>query len=101
MTGLEAPIPTVPSPAIPAIWFSHSRFQHDAHRMLNCLSCHPQVSRSTQTQEVLIPGRDLCLQCHNASVGAPAACATCHRYHDPFLEEQGPGVLTLEEVIGE
>ncbi len=101
MTGLEAPIPTVPSPAIPAIWFSHSRFQHDAHRMLNCLSCHPQVSRSTQTQEVLIPGRDLCLQCHNASVGAPTACATCHRYHDPFLEEQGPGVLTLEEVIGE
>jgi hypothetical protein len=66
---------------IPAVWFPHSVFNHERHRMLSCGDCHPAAS-SSKTKDVLLPTIDNCRQCHNPQTGARSDCAECHRYHE-------------------
>jgi predicted CXXCH cytochrome family protein len=70
---------------IKPVWFEHSIFSHERHRMLRCSQCHDAAS-SSATKDVLLPAIDNCRQCHNSQVGARTECAECHRYHDRAKE---------------
>ena len=80
----------VVKPAIPARWWKHARFRHDKHRMALCAECHPGVEHSKDTKDVLLPGLETCLKCHEAGgrSKARAACMDCHAYHDPAKQRK-------------
>jgi hypothetical protein len=71
--------------SIRSVWFPHSIFSHQRHRMLLCTECHPAPT-SSATKDVLLPTIEDCQRCHNPSVGARSDCAECHRYHDRSKE---------------
>lgn len=71
---------------IKSIWFAHSRFSHERHRMLRCTECHDKTNTSGDTKDVLLPVIADCRKCHTAQVGARTDCAECHRYHDRAKE---------------
>jgi len=71
---------------ITQVWFPHSRFSHERHRMLRCTECHREAPTSSNTKDVLLPAIETCRQCHNSQVGARTDCAECHRYHDRARE---------------
>ena len=83
-------------------WWDHAVFKHDTHRMLTCEECH-DAKKSKATSDILLPGIDLCVRCHNAKASHPTArsdCVECHVYHDPKLQKQVPvKKLTLEDVL--
>ena len=95
--NVEAAIPTIVKPEIPALWLSHARFSHAPHRMLQCASCHKDVTNSELSSEVLLPSRADCAQCHNSSA-APSTCVTCHTYHDKSQPMLYPGTLTPAQL---
>jgi hypothetical protein len=72
------------------IWFEHAAFDHTAHRAVDCRFCHKGAEQSTSSDNVLLPGITVCLECHappareHATVraGARTDCAECHRFHD-------------------
>jgi predicted CXXCH cytochrome family protein len=88
-------LPTVARPEIPVRWFTHGKFEHQAHMRATaakataasqnpCESCHrPDLpaSKSTQTSDVLQPGIASCQECHSSTGGVPSQCVTCHQYH--------------------
>jgi hypothetical protein len=96
----------VPPANIPAIWFTHARFDHTSHRAVDCRECHAAAyprqreaprTGSTTNQDVMLPGIQTCVQCHAPARGAgPTAtggvrhdCITCHTYHhgdNPLLD---------------
>jgi hypothetical protein len=87
---LEAPrtagkLPQYVPSRIKPVWFEHSIFSHERHRMLRCSECHDAAS-SSATKDVLLPAIGNCRQCHNSRVGARTECAECHRYHDRAKE---------------
>ncbi len=69
-------------------WYPHGRFDHTSHLILDgkfgeeaCESCH-QAHKSTESTDILIPGRDNCLTCHADGVTGPAlGCIDCHIFH--------------------
>lgn len=91
---------------IPDRWFARARFDHGAHAMVSCISCHhdaiatakrfPGILASEKTGDINIPGLASCRECHapaGASVkrpdgsvmhasGAPHDCVLCHAYHE-------------------
>src|SRR5690606_16181260 len=85
---------------LPDRWFTHSVFQHDAHRMLQCESCHAGVKESKLTSDVLLPGVDNCRKCHGpdslASGRASDACVECHLYHNHKLDRDFNGPFPLD-----
>jgi hypothetical protein len=66
---------------MPDRWFQQASFNHQHHRVLNCVECHAAID-STKTDDVLMPKRDLCAQCHSPAGNARFDCAECHKYHD-------------------
>jgi predicted CXXCH cytochrome family protein len=88
-------LPTVVRPEIPARWFTHGKFEHQAHIRATiakataesknpCEHCHrPDLaaSKSTQTSDVLLPGIASCQECHSSAGGVSFQCVTCHQYH--------------------
>lgn len=88
-------------PRIPERWLPHSRFRHDSHRMLSCVSCHGKaagedrpIEKSHSTGDVLLPSLGVCLNCHTTDLrnhseidvetdfeGARTDCVECHVYH--------------------
>jgi hypothetical protein len=76
-------LPEVAKAAITTRWLPHSEFQHSAHSMLKCTSCHAQATNSKDTSDVLIPGIQVCRECHHSgNDAAEARCSECHVYHD-------------------
>ena len=89
-------LPTVVRPEIPVRWFTHAKFEHQAHMRATaakataenknpCESCHRPdlpVSKSTQTSDVLLPGIASCQECHSSTGGVSFQCVTCHQYHE-------------------
>lgn len=86
--------------AIPAVWLTHVKFGHKAHRAAaKCEDCHFQAGEKlTSTGQpgqladddrVMIPNIETCARCHSprnetmGSGGARFDCAQCHRYHNP------------------
>jgi predicted CXXCH cytochrome family protein len=92
-TGIVSTAPpsiaaTQPSEVVqtPRRWFVNSQFDHDAHRNLSCVQCHAQALSSEDMSTAMLPTMQECVKCHHApdptGLGAGAACATCHVYHN-------------------
>lgn len=103
----ERPLPVVQRPAMPAVWFPHARFEHKAHRMLKCTSCHEDAARSSRTADVLLPGIEICRSCHRESGKfawfqedrARTDCVACHSYHDKSLDRNWDGPFTAQRFV--
>ena len=71
-------------------WYSQSRFSHSSHLSLAgrsgdgvCLDCHA-AETSESAEDVLMPGQDNCLGCHDAQRQSVAVdCVGCHQFHRP------------------
>lgn len=91
--------------AVRDIWFEHARFDHAAHRAVECRACHERAyadvpAASTRSDDVLVPGIANCLECHRSTTGwwgggnsggARADCTECHRYHHGDAPRAGLG----------
>jgi Cytochrome c7 and related cytochrome c/Cytochrome c3 len=100
-------------PAGPRRWYVNSVFNHDAHRSMNCVECHAQITQAkdkTNTISVFLPdiqwqgleftadGSSMvaatrsCVECHHpddsTGPGAASNCTECHTYHDRTHELQ-------------
>src|SRR5262245_28187585 len=106
--------PAAKSPAdvlpanIPAAWCAHARFDHSAHRHVECRACHagaysfeerskprmiapvrgalpPGLAAAHDDSQVMIAGLESCIACHapgrGGQGGARFDCAECHHYH--------------------
>ena len=101
------PLPRVEKPDIPVTWLQHARFSHKAHRMLGCVSCHTEVSKSRETTDVLLPGIQTCQNCHRKTgestllqkARAPIECVACHNYHDKSGDRDWDGRFTVERLF--
>src|SRR5206468_10094744 len=76
-----AALPRVVPTNIAKAWMPHARFDHRAHQLATCTSCHA-ASASRDTSDVLMPSIATCQQCHKTSNGAEARCFECHAYRD-------------------
>ena len=93
-------LPTVAKSAITVRWLPHAVFDHEAHRMLDCTSCHAGALTSQETSDVLVPGIETCRQCHHSgSEGAEARCFECHSYHDWSKRKEVRGKFTIPELL--
>jgi len=90
----------IESVVVNSLWFEHARFDHTAHRALECAACHAGASNSKENPDLgLLPKIGRCVECHapaqsvegRARGGAGAACAECHRYHNGDHPAQGVG----------
>lgn len=71
-------------------WYTGNRFDHRAHMAFQgenqdevCMSCH-EVMTSGHAEDILIPGRDNCLECHDDNLGDTTVyCVSCHAFHLP------------------
>jgi len=103
-------LPKIIDPKIPDIWLKRSVFDHEAHRVITCQSCHEKAGPppadspvkwevSSKTEDVLLPGISNCTQCHTPAGGARSGCNECHVYHDkknPKIE----GTLHIYDLLG-
>jgi hypothetical protein len=93
-------LPQVAKAAIATRWLPHSEFDHEAHQMLVCTSCHTKATISKETADVLIPGVQVCRECHHSgSDAAEARCFECHGYHDWSKERHVSGTFTVPQLI--
>lgn len=82
---------------VPQVWLKHAKFDHMAHRAVDCRECHgkayptladgqPNPQASTRNSDVLVPNMDNCLQCHAPKTatggGVRFDCTGCHNYHN-------------------
>jgi hypothetical protein len=91
--------PLVAAAGITPVWMPHARFDHAAHRLVNCQSCHAALT-SKETADVLLPRVATCQQCHRAGDAAENRCFQCHTYHDWSRQRAAPGRYSLDEVLG-
>lgn len=76
-------VPEVAKAAITTRWLPHSEFHHAGHQKLECTYCHAKATTSKETSDVLIPGIQVCRECHHSGNDtAQACCSECHVYHD-------------------
>jgi len=94
----QAPRFDIVKTAVPAVWFRSAKFNHTAHRSMQCRDCHAGAyadspAASTHSSDVMIPGIANCVQCHGPpsaqAGGARYDCTECHRYHG---REANPGL---------
>jgi hypothetical protein len=91
-------LPVVAKSALPSHWFEHARFDHRAHRMVECSSCHAKARESDAAADVLIPGVENCRQCHRSGVAAAESrCFECHTYHDWSQEKPAAGKYVVKQ----
>ena len=93
-------LPVVAKTEITARWFKNGAFDHHAHQMLTCESCHSKAKTSSATSDTLLPGIHVCQECHtpDKQVAAESRCFECHQYHDwskekPVIGKYGVGQL--------
>lgn len=100
--------------SIPQVWFEHARFDHMAHRAVDCRECHAKAygmttdgkvsaDASQVSRDVLVPSMDNCVQCHAAAAtrrengvshlagGVRHDCVLCHQYHHGAQPRAGRG----------
>jgi predicted CXXCH cytochrome family protein len=77
-------MPGVVPVSLPARYFDHGWFDHDAHKQEKCTTCHA-ADTSTSASDVLLPGIKTCRTCHLGEdapkTKVPSGCAMCHGYH--------------------
>ena len=98
LTYVPDKLPEAARTAIPTRWLPHSRFNHDAHRMLACTECH-KARESQETTDVLLPSIATCRECHRDSGGARSRCVECHLYHDKTKERDPSGPFIIRELM--
>jgi hypothetical protein len=92
-------LPAVAKAALTTRWLPHAEFDHQAHQMVQCASCHAKANDSRETSDVLIPGIQTCQQCHHAGKdAAEARCFECHTYHDWSKEKPVAGKFTIPQL---
>jgi len=92
-------LPEIAPSKIPARYFAKATFDHSAHQSLTCASCHPGAVTSKVSSDVLLPGVQVCRQCHNsARASAGNNCSTCHVYHDWSKEKGVDGKYMIEHL---
>ena len=68
----------------PARYFMHGWFDHDAHKLEKCTSCHA-ADKSDASSDLLLPAIAQCRDCHQGessrTAEVPSGCAMCHSYH--------------------
>lgn len=67
-------------------WIDEAEFDHGRHLTMNCNACHTQIGVSSSAEDVNIPSRGLCQDCHgnpDESHLSPSQCVDCHSYHIP------------------
>ena len=79
----------------------NARFDHQAHRLVSCESCHAKASTSKDTADILLPGIETCQACHRSGKAnaAEARCFECHDYHDWSKEKPVNGTLSIHQLI--
>jgi hypothetical protein len=101
IAGSES-LPMVAKSSIPARWLPHADFDHNAHRMLTCVSCHTRTPDSKVTADILVPGIASCRSCHQdhgvRHDAASARCSECHSYHDWTKEKPTKGTFTILQL---
>jgi hypothetical protein len=70
----------VTKPVLLDRWLAHSQFDHSKHATVACSQCH-QAVHSSETADVLLPGKATCVTCHSPRGGVTDSCVTCHGYH--------------------
>jgi predicted CXXCH cytochrome family protein len=70
---------TIARPAIPRSWYRAARFDHDAHRTVDCTTCHT-MRDNARAGVLALPQVAVCRDCHNEEA-AGNTCVTCHPYH--------------------
>jgi hypothetical protein len=102
MQASDGPLPAVAKSNIPQRWLKDAEFSHDAHRMMDCKSCHTHVESSRESSDVLIPTIATCRACHRekgAEVNAAEGrCFECHDYHKWGNEQPVKGKFTLPQL---
>jgi predicted CXXCH cytochrome family protein len=97
-----AALPVIAKSNIPARWLPRSRFDHDAHRMMACDSCHAAARNSRDTANVLIPAIATCRQCHKQQgarvEAAEGRCFECHDYHKWVDEKPVKGKYNIPQL---
>jgi len=92
-------LPEVAKANITKQWLSHASFDHQAHRMVSCASCHSKAESSKETSDVLIPGVQTCQECHKSGAhNAESRCFECHAYHDWSKEKPVDGKYTVKQL---
>ena len=97
-------LPAVAKSDMPRRWLEHATFDHDAHRMLTCTTCHTKAPHSRQTADILIPGIASCRSCHQEAGpehdAADGRCSECHQYHEWRKEQFPKGNYTIQQLRG-
>ncbi|HYL75502.1 MAG TPA: hypothetical protein VEU96_14920 [Bryobacteraceae bacterium] len=92
-------LPEVAKANIAKQWLPHSNFDHQAHQMVSCASCHSKAETSKETSDVLIPGVKVCQDCHHSGThAAESRCFECHTYHDWSKEKHVNGGFTVKQL---
>jgi len=80
-----------------------AHFDHQAHRLVSCESCHAKAATSKETSDILMPGIETCQQCHKPGkeYAAEARCFECHNYHDWRQEKPVHGDRTIQQLISQ
>lgn len=110
---------TIRPPAIPTVWFEHSKFNHKSHRGYSCMDCHPNTApaplgKATFSADAIYTGPDQkiniegiasCRKCHTPTFtkedgqqfgGVRSNCTDCHRYHNGDNPFQGLGAAARD-----
>jgi hypothetical protein len=96
--GYEA-MPEVAKANITKQWLPHASFDHQAHQMVSCASCHNKTENSKETSDVLIPSVQVCQDCHHSGANAAESrCFECHTYHDWSKEKHVNGAFTVKQL---
>lgn len=86
--GLERPgehgLPWRIAPVeLPERYYAAAHFDHRDHASADCADCH-DARHSDRAEDVLLPGREACVDCHgrvaDRNTGL-ARCGLCHDYH--------------------
>lgn len=85
-------------------WLPHAVFDHEAHRAIECASCHAAAPVSQRTSDVLIPGISSCRTCHTGEMQSTtktaSGCYLCHQYHDWNRRVNFKGRYTIQQLTG-
>jgi predicted CXXCH cytochrome family protein len=98
--GSQGSLPVIAPVNLPDVWMPRAEFDHTAHQLVTCDSCH-RAAASRETTDVLLPGIATCRQCHTPDTGAESRCFECHQYHDRSKAKPVKPRFTLEQLTGE
>jgi mono/diheme cytochrome c family protein len=107
ITQGDSGAPAVAMPNMTERWFPHAGFSHRSHRVLECSACHTRAAKSRKSENVLIPGIEICQGCHRQepagwlrqAKSAPLQCTTCHTYHERVANPDWDGPLSVHRLL--